>query len=153
MGPLAGLVVAMILGTWLVFALATFFEGFPKLRIHQVLGIVALSAFALAIIAALELREAAFLVIIPAIAILLMFAGMWSREFRLLMLRRADEFPDRTDKLAWIFVLTAMAPAGVWLFRSYRRARWPEVLEAAHPHPLDAEETSDRSEAWSKVSL
>ena len=53
------------------------------------------------------------------------------------MLRRADEFPDRHDKLAWVFVLTAMAPAGVWLFRSYRRARWPEVLDGVRPHPLD----------------
>ncbi len=62
---------------------------------------------------------------------------MWSQEFRLLMLRGADEFPDRFDKLAWVFVLTVMAPAGVWLFRSYRRARWPELPKAALTHPLD----------------
>ena len=148
------LVVAIIEVPWLAFALSSLFAGFPKLRLQQMLGIVGVFAWIFAYIASLGPSNSTSLLVIGTIvAILLAFAGMWSREFRLLMLRRADEFPDRHDKLAWIFVLTAMAPAGVWLFRSYRRARWPEVLEAAHPHPLDVEEPSDRSESWSKVSL
>ena len=144
MRPLDGLifatfvVLAMVLLTWLTFALSTLFEGFPRLRINQVLGIVAVVAFSMAIAAALGPGGGTAVVFFcPVVGILLAFAGMWSREFRLLMLRRADEFPDRHDKLAWVFVLTAMAPAGVWLFRSYRRARWPEVVEGARPHPLD----------------
>ena len=63
------------------------------------------------------------LVIVTTVVILPAIAGMWLREFRLLMLRRSDEFPDPLDKMAWVFVLTVMAPAGVWMFRSYRRAR------------------------------
>jgi hypothetical protein len=36
-----------------------------------------------------------------------------------------DDFPGRHDKLIWAAVLTAFAPIGVWMFRSFRHARWP----------------------------
>jgi hypothetical protein len=42
------------------------------------------------------------------------------------MSRRDDEFPGRSDKRGWFLLLTLAAPAGVWIFRSYRKARWPE---------------------------
>jgi hypothetical protein len=58
-----------------------------------------------------------------------MFCGMWVREFRLLMARRDDEFPGRLDKLAWIFALTILAPAGVWMYRSFRLAQSPAIAE------------------------
>jgi hypothetical protein len=120
---------------WLTFALTALFDGFPRLRLQQILGIVGVSAWVLAFFAG---REGAYvLTFVSVVVILLAFAGMWSHEFRLLMLRRSEEFPDRLDKLAWVFVLTVMAPAGVWLFRSYRRARWPEATKVERPHPLD----------------
>jgi hypothetical protein len=130
---------ALVAVPWVIFALASLFAGFPKLRLQQLLGIVGVAAWVFAFIATDTGPEGplVLLLTISAVIVLLSFAGMWSQEFRLLMLRRSDEFPDRYDKLAWVFVLTVMAPAGVWLFRSYRRARWPEPFGAARPHPLD----------------
>jgi hypothetical protein len=123
---------------WLIFALASLLAGFPRLRLHQILGIVGVAAWVFAFLN----RTGPFggnelLVFVTIVACFLGFAGMWNHEFRLLMLRRPDEFPDPRDRLAWIFLLTVMAPAGVWLFRSYRKARWPEAV-AAGPHPLDS---------------
>jgi len=54
------------------------------------------------------------------------------------MLRRDDEFPGRFDKLAWIFALTILAPAGVWIFRSFRLARWPST-----PMPTETEKVTE----------
>jgi hypothetical protein len=70
---------------------------------------------------------------ISLLLVLLLFFGLWRREFRLLMLRRDDEFPGRLDKIGWFLMLSVAAPAGVWLFRSYRRARWPESVVAVKP--------------------
>ena len=135
------LVVAMIAIPWLIFALAALFDGFPRLRLQQVLGIVGASAWIFAFIASLGPHDGSLLLLgVTTAVILLSFAGMWSREFRLLILRRADEFPDRADKLAWVAVLTLIAPAGVWLFRSYRRERWPETIKGPQTHPLDSPE-------------
>jgi hypothetical protein len=130
--------VAMIAVPWLIFALGMLFAGFPRLRLQQLLGIVGVAAWGFAFIASDRPGGGmVLLVIVSAVVVLLSFVGMWSREFRLLMLRRSDEFPDWFDKLTWVFVLTVMAPAGVWLFRSYRRERWPEPTPVARPHPLD----------------
>ncbi|WP_435008923.1 hypothetical protein P12x_000175 [Tundrisphaera lichenicola] len=138
------LVLTTIAVPWLTFALASLFSGFPRLRLHQVLGIVGVSAWVLGFLASLGPSGGTeLLVFFTTVVILLAFAGMWTREFRLLMLRRADEFPDRHDKLAWTFVLTVMAPAGVWLFGNFRKARWPEAIKADQPHPLDDPESSD----------
>jgi hypothetical protein len=133
------LVAVMVGLPWLAFALASLFSGFPRLRLQQILGIVGVSAWVFGFIYALEspFRSTALLLFFTSIGVLLCFAGMWTHEFRLLMSRRVEEFPDRFDKLSWIFVLTAMAPAGVWLFRSYRRVQWPDVLEGNRTHPLD----------------
>ncbi len=125
----------LVILPWLTFALTALFDGFPRLRLHQVLGIVGVSGWVLAFF---TVPDGAYILTFASIVIILLaFAAMWSREFRLLMLRRSDEFPDRLDKLAWVFVLTVLAPVGVWLFRSYRRARWPEATKATRPHPLD----------------
>jgi hypothetical protein len=130
---------------WLVMALAALIEGFPRLQLRQVLGIVGVVAWVLAYVVGGE--NAYVLTVASVVVILLMFGGMWSHEFRLVMSRRSDEFPDRHDKLAWVFVLTVMAPAGVWLFRSYRKARWPEAIKAARPHPLDEPDPDQGVEA------
>jgi Flp pilus assembly protein TadB len=135
------LVVAIIEIPWTAFALASLVAGFPKLRLQQLLGIVGVFAWIFAYLASLgPSNSTALLVIGTVVAILLAFAMMWLREFPRLMARRADEFPERLDKLAWVFVLTVMAPAGVWLFLAYRRSRWPEAAKAAFPHPLDEPE-------------
>lgn len=139
------LVAAMTVVPWLVFALASLLAGFPRLRLHQILGMVGVSAWVFAFLNNLGRRGGTeFLVFVTMVGSLILFAGMWTREFRLLMLRQSDEFADRHDKLAWTFVLTVMAPAGVWLFRSYRKARWPEAPAIVGPHPLDDLEPSGK---------
>jgi hypothetical protein len=139
------LVVAATIGVpWLIFALASLFEGFPRLRLHQILGIVGVSAWVFGFMNALgrpRFYSIGPLLFFTSVGVLLCFAGMWTREFRLLMLRRAEEFTEPSDKRIWIFILTVMAPAGVWLFRSYRKVRWPDTLEAVRSHPLDEVET------------
>jgi Ca2+/Na+ antiporter len=127
-------VAPVIVIPWLICALASLVEGFPRLRIGQICWMIAVVAVVIACFTT-ELVEwilVSLVVIIPV-----MFAGMWMREFRLLMLRRADEFPDRFDKLAWILTMTVFAPAGVWLMRSFRRTHWPDAKAATRPHPLD----------------
>jgi hypothetical protein len=138
---------SIIVIPWLAFALAALFEGFPRLRLHQILGMVGVAAWVCGFIVSLDSGEqAAILTLVTVLVVLLVFAGMWRREFGLLMLRSADEFPDRSDKLAWIFVLTVMAPAGVWTFRSYRKARWPAAGAVKPPHPLDPSESFEDAE-------
>jgi hypothetical protein len=135
------IVASVFMVPWLAFALGALVEGFPRLRLVQILGMVAVSGWVFGFIASLGSPPGTGLLLLATVVVgLLVFAGMWTREFRLLMLRRADEFPDRNDKLAWIFVLTVLAPAGVWTFRSYRKARWPEAPEATRPHPLEVPE-------------
>jgi len=111
----------LILTAWVFFALASLFEEFPRIKLGQVLGLVVAVAWGLGYVLNSEDDREAFLAT-SQILVILLFAGMWAREFRLLMARRDDEFPGRFDKPAWVFALTALAPAGVWLHRSYRRA-------------------------------
>jgi len=128
------LAVGLIVTPWLICALASLVEGFPRLGIGQICGIVAV----VAVVTACFVTEMGELILLGVLVIFpLVFAGMWMYEFRLLMLRRADEFPDKFDKLAWVFTLTLFAPAGVWLMRSFRRTRWPAARKVARPHPLD----------------
>lgn len=140
------IVAAVLAVPWLIFAITSLFEGFPRLRLGQGLGIVAVAAWVFGFLNVNDRGgpgEQQF-VFVTIIGVLLAFAGMWSREFRLLMLRGDDEFPGRFDRLAWMFVLTAIAPAGVWLFRSYRKARWPVAAKPTAPlGPFD--EPEDRA--------
>ncbi len=71
--------------------------------------------------------DKAFAVLILALAILVWFARNWRNEFVFLMGRRDEELPGKSDKIIWAVVLLAMAPVGVWLFRSFRLAHWPET--------------------------
>jgi hypothetical protein len=120
---------ALIVVPTACFLLISLFDGFPKIRLGQIAGIVAISAFVFAVLSVGPAGEG--LVIILAIAVpLVIFFGLWRREFGILMLRRGDEFPDPTDKMVWVVLLTIAAPAGIWLFRSYRKARWPELVKA-----------------------
>ena len=111
----------VILVPWLFFAVSSLFEDFPRMGLGQVAGLVAAVGWALGLVLNPEEGAQTYLIVSEVVGMLL-FAGMWVREFRLLMLRRDDEFPGRFDKPAWVFALTILAPAGVWLHRSYRRA-------------------------------
>lgn len=108
------------------YMLISLFEGFPRLKLAQVAGIVAVSAWIFTPFVLPVWDEAPFL-FVSGVVLLLTFFTIWRREFRLLMLRRDDEFPGRWDKLGWFLMLTFAAPAGIWLYRSFRKARWPEA--------------------------
>jgi hypothetical protein len=140
--------VILVLVPWTFFAIAELFEGFPRIGFRRAFGLLGLVALVAGTGLAFYLfevtdssEELLFLVmLIPILGWLVigpvMFCGMWVREFRLLMLRRDDEFPGRSDKLAWIFALTILAPAGVWMYRSFRLAHWPAIVE---PVPTETE--------------
>ena len=85
------------------FALLALFEGFPKIRLGQIAGIVAVLAWVFALFTAGPWNEGPRL--LPG------RGGPradlprdWKREFRLLMLRGDDEFPGRWDRLGWFLV-------------------------------------------------
>jgi hypothetical protein len=71
-------------------------------------------------------RSESIVVAILALAILAWFFHVWRREFLFLMDRHDDDFPGRSDKLIWAIMLTMLAPVGLWFFRSYHLAHWPE---------------------------
>lgn len=129
--PLAGLIVL----PWLALGLASLFMGFPRLQIRQVLGIVLVVAWSLALFAGTGQEEIQLLATV--VLLLIAFGGMWLNEFRLLMSRRDDEFPGKYDKLVWSLALVIFAPAGVWLFRFYRQSRRPAnaAADAQEPAP------------------
>ena len=57
---------------------------------------------------------------------LIWFVRSWQRGFVFLMGLKDDDFPGRHDKLIWAAMLLFLAPIGVWFFRAYRQAHWPE---------------------------
>jgi hypothetical protein len=122
----------VVLVPWLFFAVSALFEDFPKIGLRQVAGLVAAVGWALGFLLNPDEDRHTYLIVSEVVGMLL-FAGMWVREFRLLMLRRDDEFPGRFDKLAWIFALTILAPAGVWLHRSYRLAPLKSEVKSLNP--------------------
>jgi hypothetical protein len=112
------------------FGLLSLFEGFPRIRIGQIAGLVAFAAWVFALFT-ISRGDTEMFLFISLLLVMLLFFGLWRREFRLLMLRGDDEFPGRLDKIGWFLMLTLAAPAGVWIFRTYRKARWPEPGSAA----------------------
>jgi len=87
--------------------------------------------------------DSEFLVFLVALAVLGLFLHAWRREFLFLMERRDDEFPGRLDKWTWTVLLIVLAPIGVWFFRSYRLAHWPEPRP--EPAPARGEAAADLS--------
>jgi len=61
-----------------------------------------------------------------AVASVCLFLRAWRREFVFLMGLRDDVFPGSFDKPIWAVVLVVLPPIGLWCFRSYRLAHWPE---------------------------
>ncbi len=111
------------------FAILALFEGFPKIKLGQIAWLVAILAWVFAVFSVGWQGEGPVLTL-GAGALILVFLLVWKRELRLLMLRSDDEFPGRWDRLGW-FLVIVLAPAfGPWLFRSYRKARWPELSTA-----------------------
>ena len=62
------------------------------------------------------------------VAVAVLLAAAWVREFLFLMNLRDDDLPGRFDKPIWAGVLIVLAPVGLFLFRSYRLSHWPEPL-------------------------
>jgi len=120
-----GILAVLIAVPTIAYVVISLFEGFPRLKLKQLLGMVAVAAWCFAPVALPPWDEAPF-IFLTAVAILITFFAIWRREFRLLMLRRDDEFPGRWDKLGWFLILTLGAPAGVWFFRAFRKAQWPD---------------------------
>ena len=77
-------------------------------------------------------REGFFLFAV-AVTVIALFLRSWRSEFLFLMGLRDDEFPGRYDKLIWSVMLTAFAPVGLWFFRSYHLAHWPEPEPKPRP--------------------
>jgi hypothetical protein len=91
---------------------------------HIVLG-VAVTALLLGVASSSPHDDQVF-VLLLSVLVLAFFFYVWKREFLFLMQLEDDELPGRFDKLIWFVMLTAFAPVGVWFFRSYRVAHWPE---------------------------
>jgi hypothetical protein len=131
------------------FVLISLFDGWPKLRLRQIAGMVAIAAAVFGIFSAGPHGEGAVFFILSVVLFLIFFV-MWRNEFRLFMLRRDDEFPGRWDKLGWFIMLTLGAPAGVWLFRAFRQSRWPEPVSGAGHwvHGATATHAKVRTSPW-----
>jgi len=70
--------------------------------------------------------RAELIALLTAATLLVVFVMAWLHEFRFLMPLRDDAFPGQNDKLIWAFLLIVLPPVGLWVFRSYRLAHWPE---------------------------
>ncbi len=161
--PFAG-IVAIIAGLIAIpttaFVILSLFEGFPRIRLGQIAGIVAVVAWFFGLVGAPSPWYADAYLFWTVVGLVLLFFGVWKREVGQLMSRRDDEFPGRSDKRGWFLLLTLAAPAGVWIFRSYRKARWPEPSRAgrwetapgrAKSSPWDDDEADAPSQARAGV--
>jgi hypothetical protein len=105
--------------------LNAFVNGLRRIRIWQ----IAVGVASMALILAFLDRGAARSGVPQFLAValgLILFASAWVREFQFLMTLGDDDLPGRFDKPIWAFVLIGLAPFGLFLFRSYRLAHWPE---------------------------
>ena len=87
------------------------------------------AAFVLALaLMAFWLMAAALPLVIAlaVVAVVVLFARDWLREFSFLMGVDDSAFPGHHDKLIWALLLIVLPPVGVYLFRAHRRAYWPE---------------------------
>lgn len=67
-----------------------------------------------------------FFVALAGLLVLVLFARSWMHEFIFLMNLKDSDFPGQFDKLVWALLMIGMAPVGLWLFRGYHLAHWPE---------------------------
>jgi MFS family permease len=139
------IVAAVIVVPTIAFLILALFEGFPRIRLGQIAGMVAVAAWIFGLYSAPGRWQAEIYLFWTVVGLLLTFFGLWKREMRLLMSRRDDEFPGGSDKRGWVLLLTLAAPAGVWIFRSYRKAQWRNTpaVRGQWPSP-----TKPRSSPW-----
>jgi hypothetical protein len=71
--------------------------------------------------------------IVLSLILLGWFVRHWRKEFVFLMGLRDEDFPGRHDKPIWVAMVLFLAPIGVWFFRAYRLAHWPEPAPAILP--------------------
>jgi hypothetical protein len=79
-----------------------------------------------------------------SLLVLAWFLRNWRDEFVFLMGLGDGDFPGRHDKVTWVVMLTAFAPIGVWFFRAYRLAHWPEP-EPAPSAGIDPERATEEA--------
>jgi Na+/melibiose symporter-like transporter len=100
---------------------------FGQFTLGQILVIVVVLAL---VFAAATTGAPGFQRILPifllSLIVLTWFCRAWRHEFVLLMEKGDGDFPGRFDKLIWVLILLFLAPIGVWFFRSFRLAHWPE---------------------------
>jgi len=77
--------------------------------------------------------EGMFSFLLLCLGFVIWFVRSWQKEFLFLMGLRDGDFPGRHDKVTWVVMLTAFAPVGVWFFRAYRLAHWPEPAPMIDP--------------------
>jgi hypothetical protein len=88
----------------------------------------------LAVLTAIPALLVGFVLLLMFAAAVFFFAQSWLHEFTFLMRVEDDAFPGRNDKLIWAILLIFVPPVGIFLFRSYRQAHWPEAKPKSPVH-------------------
>jgi hypothetical protein len=104
-----------------------------QVTLGQMMAAVALAAVLLLFFTAGPGPERVFSTTLLALCVLAWFVRHWRKEFVFLMGLRDEEFPGHHDKRIWVAIVLFLAPIGVWLFRTYRLAHWPEPAPAVAP--------------------
>jgi hypothetical protein len=105
-----------------------FAAWFREVKLWQIAAAIALSAL---VFAAMTSHDGEFFVFLLFLAALILLVRAWRHEFLFLMALRDQDFPGRNDKLAWIALMIVLPPIGLWTFRAYREAHWPEPAAEA----------------------
>jgi hypothetical protein len=100
-----------------------------EVKLWHIAAAIGLTAL---VFAAFTSRDGEFFFFLLVLGTLALIARAWRHEFLFLMSLRDDELPGRHDKLAWFALLVVLPPVGLWTFRAYREAHWPEPV----PEPL-----------------
>lgn len=104
-----------------------------QVTLGQMMAAVALAAIVLFFFTAGPGPERVFAATLLAVCVLAWFVRHWRKEFVFLMSLRDEEFPGHRDKLIWVAIVLFLAPIGVWFFRAYRLAHWPEPAPVVDP--------------------
>jgi hypothetical protein len=117
-------------------------DAWPQLAPWPIGKLLGVLAIVLLFLIAMEAQGPAF-TLLALLTAAIFFFWAWQREFVYLMGLRDDAFPGRHDKLIWAFFLLMLAPIGLWFFRSYRLAHWPEPKAKPKPARQGGHTVSD----------